>query len=377
MEGPTTRPLVTVLMPVYNGGLYLNSAIESILRQTYYDFEFLIINDASTDDSLKTIQSFADPRIVVHTNPANMGQTKSLNVGLSLAKGKFIVINDADDLSMPSRIERLFSYITKHPECVVVGSSAYIMDRDGRVNRAFMKRTRPEEIDLSILHDTPVIHGSVIMNKEVIVKAGGYDDTFKICQDYALWSSLVRRGMKIANLNDILVVIRHYADSISFKEKDTQTQENGRIIQKNIESLTTLTVTSEDAVRQRLFFAFPQHLTEEEFCRADELVNKEYSHLSKSTIFSSESIHKHLKNILAKPYLKMVMYHNRNWQWKKAQATTFRYLRNYGFKPILFLLFVFLQGGGRGAVLAMGFYYQCQKFAAKAKYPMSLMKESK
>src|SRR3990172_12675648 len=169
-----TNPLVTVLMPVYNGGDYLRLSIESILAQTYRDFEFLIINDCSTDNSMETISSFNDERIVLHTNAFNMGQTKSLNIGLRMARGKYIVINDADDLSLPQRIEKQLDFILKHPEYVVVGTSSFIMDRSGTIKRVFRKPTDQRQIFLGILSDTPLIHGSIIMVKEVILAHGGY-----------------------------------------------------------------------------------------------------------------------------------------------------------------------------------------------------------
>ena len=218
-----TSPIVTVLMPVYNAGAFLRPTLETILGQTYREFEFLIINDCSTDDSLETIRSFGDPRIRVHTNPVNMGQTKSLNVGLRLARGKYIVVNDADDYSLPKRIETQLDFIMKNPEYPVVGTSCYIMDREGKILRTFLRPTDPREIQLQFLSDTPMTHGSVIMQKDAILAMGGYNEDFRIIQDYELWSTLMRKGTRVMNIPDILVVIRTFADSISFKERDAQT----------------------------------------------------------------------------------------------------------------------------------------------------------
>ena len=101
-----TRPLVTVLMALYNGGGYLKQTVKSVLDQTYSDFEFLIVNDCSTDDSLKVIGSFNDPRIKVYTNEKNMGQTPSLNRGVQLAKGEYFARMDGDDLEPCDRVHQ-------------------------------------------------------------------------------------------------------------------------------------------------------------------------------------------------------------------------------------------------------------------------------
>lgn len=334
------NPLVTVLMPVYNGGEYLRSAIESILSQTYKDFEFLIINDCSTDSSMEIVRSFKDARIVVHSNPLNMGQTKSLNVGLRLAKGRYIVVNDADDLSLPQRIEKQLHFIMKHSEYAVVGTSAFIMDRSGRLKRTFHKPVDPSEISLWILSDTPIIHGSVLMSKEVILANGGYNEEFRICQDYALWSSLIRKGFRIANIPDIMVVIRHYMDSISFKEKDAQTIENGRIMCANVSALTSLKISHDEAVRQRLFFAATDQLSNEDFIKAEELFIQEYKRINSSLMLDCDIVLNNLKKKLLTPYAKQALQFFKQGNLKEAREISRRYLNIYGWSLILFVIWV-------------------------------------
>ncbi len=356
-----TNPLVTVLMPVYNGGEYLKHSIESILAQTYRDFEFLIINDCSTDNSMETIQSFKDPRIVVHTNAVNMGQTKSLNVGLKLAKGKYIVVNDADDLSLPQRIEKELDFILKHPEYVVVGSSSFIMDKTGKIKRVFRRPTDSRELFLSILSHTPVIHGSVIMSKKIILAHGGYNEEFRICQDYELWSSLIRKGFRVANIPDILVVIRHFSDSTSFKEKDAQTLENGRTIYKNVTTLTTLNISHDDAIRQRLFFSWPELLPWDEFKKAEELFIKEYRNLNNKVSFSPDFISANLKRKLVKPYSKVALAEFKNGRIKEGRKITYEFLKTYGFSSIPFLLWVISFSGNNISNKIPNYYEKWQE----------------
>ena len=224
------NPLVTVLMPVYNAAAYIEDTICSILAQTFKKFEFLIIDDCSTDQSLNIIRSFSDSRIVVHSNEANLGQTKSLNVGLKLASGKYVAINDADDLSLPGRLEKELFFLERHPEYVVVGASSFIMNKEGRVFRRFIKTADEKKAAMAILYDTPVIHGSVMMRREAVLAQGGYCEEMKICQDYELWSRLIANGCRIANLPEILVTVRFFSESISFRENERQLYENAKIM---------------------------------------------------------------------------------------------------------------------------------------------------
>jgi len=334
-------------MPCFNGGPYLRPAIESILHQTHRDFEFLIINDCSTDDSLETIRSFGDPRIRVHTNERNMGQTKSLNVGLQLARGKYVVINDADDLSLPGRIEQQLQFMLRNEDCAVVGGACYIMDRSGRITRLFNKPVDPRRITLQILSDTPLVHGSVMMNRAIILGRGGYNEDFRICQDYELWSSLVRDGVRIGNMPDVLAVIRHYMDSISFKESDAQTQENGRTILANVAALTGMSITTEEAIRQRLFFFAPQVLSVTAFRKAADLFRKEYEQLNPVCGADEGFVRQDLKRRMIKPYSKMAMAKFEEGDLAEARRCAGAYLSGYGFSLIPFLLWTMSHVGPR------------------------------
>lgn len=349
----STAPLVTVLMPVYNGGKYLRPAMETILGQTYRDFEFLIINDCSTDDSLETIRSFGDARIRVHTNEKNMGQTPSVNVGLKLARGKYIVINDADDFSLPKRIETQLDFITKHPEYPVVGCSAYIMDKDGTINRVFRKPTDPRQIRLWILTDTPMIHGAVIMNKEILLAEGGYDETHVTSQDFEFWSRLMRRGYPVTNVPEVLVVIRHYAASMSSRAAERQTVENGRILRANINALTSLNITDEEAVRHRTFLIAPERLSGDEFQQAEELLVSAYRHLKSGIEPDAGFLEANLREKLAKPYTKLALARLREGKPAEARRLATRYIDLYGANRLLTLIRLLSYTGPSSAEAAL------------------------
>jgi glycosyltransferase involved in cell wall biosynthesis len=338
--------------------------MKSILNQTYRDFEFLLINDCSTDNSLETIRSFRDQRIRVHTNETNRGQTPSLNIGLKLARGKYIVINDADDLSLPRRIERQLDFITKHPEYPVVGCSAYIMDKNGKINRIFSKPTDPRKIQLWILNDTPMIHGSVIMNKEVIIAEGGYDEYHITSQDSEFWARLMRKGYPVTNVPDLLVVIRHYAESQSFRESARQIIEATRIFQANINGLTTLQIAEEEATRHRKFFVAPEQLTEEEFGKAEELFVSAYNNLNSSINLDAAFLTADLRGKLVKPYAKVAL--ARFWEGYpiKARKVARRYLDTYGPSRLLLLIWLLTFTGKRSLAVAMSLNERYQALSA-------------
>jgi glycosyltransferase involved in cell wall biosynthesis len=357
-------PLVTVLMPVYNGGKYLRPTMETILEQTYRDFEFLIINDCSTDGSLETIRSFSDPRIRIHTNDKNVGQTPSVNVGLKLARGKYIVINDADDFSLPKRIETQLDFIQKHPEYAVVGCSAYIMDKDGTINRVFRKPTDPRKIRLWILTDTPMIHGAVIMNREILLAEGGYDETHVTSQDFEFWSRLMRKGYRVTNVPDILVVIRHYAASMSSRAAERQTVENGRILRANINGMTSLNITDEEAIRHRTFFIAPERLSEDEFRKAEELLISAYRNLNKGIEPDAGFIEADLHEKLVKPYTKFALSRLGEGQSGEARRLAKRYLDVYGPNRLLQVIRLLSFAGRSSVDAALGLHERLQHLAA-------------
>ena len=189
MPTEVQRPKVSVVMSVYNGEPYLREAIESILNQTFTDFEFLIINDGSTDSSRDIILSYNDPRIRPIDNEANLGLPVSLNKGIRLAKGEYIARQDADDVSLPERLELQASELDVHSSVGVVGCWWHGIDLDGRI---FDKVTVPTEGQLLLqrmLRDglNPSPHGSMMMRKEIVHRVGDYDERFWFTQDFDLW----------------------------------------------------------------------------------------------------------------------------------------------------------------------------------------------
>lgn len=201
-----TSPRVTVLMPVYNGALYLREAMDSILGQTFTDLEFLIINDGSTDNSVAIIHSYSDHRIRLVHNGSNLGLIASLNKGLGFARGEFIARMDADDISRPERLARQVCFMDANPLVGVCGSWVQYLSKDDKNVWKLPKRS--EDIRCWQFHTVGVAHPSVIMRRQLFIEKGLlYDPQFRHIEDYELWGRAIRH-MDFANIQEVLLDYR-------------------------------------------------------------------------------------------------------------------------------------------------------------------------
>jgi glycosyltransferase involved in cell wall biosynthesis len=209
-------PKVTVLMSVYNGERFLHESIESILGQTWSDFEFLIINDGCTDNSRDIILSFNDPRIRLVDNLSNIGLTKSLNRGLQLAQAEYIARQDADDISFPGRLERQVQFLDEYPDVALLGTRARAIDENGKPRKTNLLRIPVSLLAIRwyLMFQNAFIHSSVMFRRSIVwKKLGGYDESFVRAQDYELWSRTAR-SFKVENLSDVFIDYRFDYDSI-------------------------------------------------------------------------------------------------------------------------------------------------------------------
>ena len=165
------QPLVSVVMPVYNGERFLKDAIESILNQTYKNFEFIIVDDGSTDDSLKIIKEYQkkDKRIRLIENKKNLGQAKSLNKGLSLAKGKYYAKMDSDDIACKKRIEKEVDFLERNNDYVIVGSNLEIIDENNNTIGYRFYPQKNKEIRKLIIIKSPFAHPSVMIKWQIFL----------------------------------------------------------------------------------------------------------------------------------------------------------------------------------------------------------------
>jgi glycosyltransferase involved in cell wall biosynthesis len=182
----TAKPKVTVLMPVYNGAPCLAEAIQSILRQTFTGFEFLIINDGSTDGSVAVIQGFHDPRIRLVHNETNLGLVASLNKGLGLAQGEYIARMDADDISRPERLALQVNFMDTNPAVGVCGSWVQYFPK--AENSVWKLPRRTEEIRCLQFTTVGVAHPSIMLRRQLFANYGLlYDPRYRHIEDYELW----------------------------------------------------------------------------------------------------------------------------------------------------------------------------------------------
>lgn len=217
--------LVSVVMPVFNAEKYLDVAINSILLQTFNNFEYIIIDDGSTDLSWEIIKKYAkkDKRIKVLRNKSNLRTTKTLNKGIKKAVGRYIVRMDADDWSYPYRIQKQYEFMEKHLEIGVSGGTIEICDEKLNV---INKREYPitdKKIREKIFRYSPFAHPATIWKAEVLKKVGGYNENLPLSQDYELYFRIGKEA-KFGNLNKILLKLRTHNDSSSIVKGKYQEQ---------------------------------------------------------------------------------------------------------------------------------------------------------
>jgi hypothetical protein len=199
-------------MAVFNSERYLRDSVESILGQTFTDFEFLIIDDGSTDSSVQIIQSYTDPRICLVHNSGNLGLAASLNKGLALALGEYIARMDADDISRPERLSRQVYFMDEHPLVGVCGSWVQFFPKPN--NNVWKLPERSEEIRCWQFHTVGVAHPSVMLRRQFFTQHGlMYDPLYRYAQDYELWGRAIRH-MGFANIPEVLLDYRISPDQI-------------------------------------------------------------------------------------------------------------------------------------------------------------------
>ncbi|KEO72594.1 glycosyltransferase family 2 protein [Anditalea andensis] len=217
------HPLVTVLMPAYNVGKYLNESIDSILSQTYGEFVFLIINDGSTDNTEEIILGYKDKRIKYLRNEHNIGYIESLNKGIDLISSKYILRMDADDVALPDRLEKQVNLMESRPDVVVCGSGK-INFYSGEPHTESVAYTISDENHLlfSSIFNTSIPHPSAILRTDILKLYGlKYDKDYYYAEDKAMWLDMAQYG-KLYNIEEPLIKYRIHLNQVSIKFNETQ-----------------------------------------------------------------------------------------------------------------------------------------------------------
>jgi len=251
-------------MSVCNGAPFLRPAIESILHQTFDDFEFIIIDDGSTDESPNILDSYHDPRVVRLKNDIIIGLTASLNRGLAIASGEFIARQDADDLSHPQRLEKELGLLQANDSVGLVGSDYVIIDADGVPINHIRLPTHDVELQETLLVQNCFVHGGTMFRTICLELVGTYDETFKLSQDYDLWLRIGDQ-FHMANLPEVLYYFRQQPSSLSatrwleqrkFARQSVENAIHRRVTRQGLVSLT------KDTARKVYFNLACAHLAE-------------------------------------------------------------------------------------------------------------------
>ncbi len=227
---------MTVLMTMYQAEKDLRASVESVLAQTWTDFEFLILDDGSRDGSVELVRAYNDPRIRLVANPVNQGQTVCLNQGLALARGAWIARQDADDLSHPDRLRLQMELARRRPELALIGAQAWLADSAGRFSGLLNVPCGPESLDWAMLWENPVVHTAALFRRDAALALGGYDASYTICQDYDLWERIVQRYPAV-NLVRRLVTYRCSPNSLQHSGRDRARQEVERVLERVLRRL--------------------------------------------------------------------------------------------------------------------------------------------
>lgn len=217
---------VSVLMPAYNAAEHIKEAISSILEQTFTEFEFLIIDDGSTDSTVDIIKQFDDSRIRLIHNEGNRGLIYTLNYGLELALGKYIARMDADDIALHTRLEKQVNFLENNPNISILGTAFVFLGTGHEIHHPNYN----EEIRIKLLDDGAFAHPTVMMRRDVINSKGiRYNADYKYIEDYQFWVEAAIKNVKMANLDEVLLQYRQHSQQVSHQRYQEQEETKQRI----------------------------------------------------------------------------------------------------------------------------------------------------
>ncbi len=257
-------PTISVVLSVRDGERHLRASIDSILGQTFDDFEFIVIDDGSTDATKAILDGYGDRRIVRLHNPVNIGLTRSLNRGLDIVQGRYLARQDADDVSAPDRFARQLEYVRHHPELGLLGTAWRAIDAQGRPGAVSRQPTDDVGIRWQMHFFNAFCHTSVMVRRGLFEDGNRlrYDETLPFAQDYDLWTHLVERA-KAANLPEPLVDLRFHDESVSALRGTDQWRIANGISHRRLAALLPDDPPSKDEVSRLRgwFYGLPEGLS--------------------------------------------------------------------------------------------------------------------
>ena len=282
-------PRLSVILPVYNCEKYIYEAVDSILNQTFTDFELLIVDDFSTDSTVLILESFKDSRIQLFKKEKNTGYTNSLNYAISIAKGEYIARMDGDDICLPQRFEKQVNFLDCHPDVILCGSAVQIIDSDTILRLP----TNHDEIKVKLCFATSFCHPSV-MGKAIVFKENLYDVKLEPAEDYDLWTRLVFKG-QLANLDEILLMYRIHEEQVSLLRSEYQTTVGYSSQFRMFEPI----INYEDDIYSKMHIAFKkqEHYSKEDLKKSLLLFKTIQKGNSKNKVYSTTLFEDKLKNV--------------------------------------------------------------------------------
>ncbi|WP_440950015.1 glycosyltransferase family 2 protein [Methanosphaerula subterraneus] len=288
-------PAISVIMPVYNGESFLGESIESILNQTYTDFELILIDDGSRDKSLQIMKNYSDPRIIIIQNEKNIGLVGSLNKGIKDAHGEYIARMDQDDVSHPQRFEKQIEYLERNPDVGLCGTWANITNKEGEIIDFFKPSSTSDLIKWDLHFFCAIAHPSVIVRKSFFERNGQYLNSDIHCEDYALW---VRgfNNTKMSNIPLLLINLRKHDLNISKTYSEIQMNHAIKVSQTALSSTLKYEIPLNNVriiYRQSNIFSTEEYITTTKNLRQlkhSYLENPNLSHEDKKYIKKSMSM---------------------------------------------------------------------------------------
>lgn len=239
---------ISVIMPVHNGERFVGEAIESILNQTFTDYELIIVDDGSTDTTPAILQRYeqADPRVRLYRHPTNRGVYLSRNLGCQHANGSYLALMDADDISLPDRLQRQADYLNGSPNIGLVGSAAQAIDESGHAQSVMHFPTLPGVLGWMILFSNFFVLSTVMIRRSIMEQLGYYRTDVNVGQDFDLWAR-AGRITQMVNLPEPLVKYRVWNGSITSKRFEMQEQTATRVVRDNVSCWIDRDITLEVA----------------------------------------------------------------------------------------------------------------------------------
>ena len=286
---------ISVVMPTYNTDIsYLKEAVDSILNQTFQDFEFIIIDDGSTNNSVEYLKSLSDSRIRIIRNEKNIGITKSLNIGFREAKGKYIARMDADDVSLPERFEKQFVFMENHPDVIVCGAKSIDLGKEKTVVSTKIEDMESYRVRLLFINPGPR-HPTAFFNHEKLLQYHIlYDEQLKYAQDYGMWVTISQHG-RICILPDVLLCYRTHPKQITKAHREQQV-ECHKVTQRKLLTQLLGEVTEEE---NNFHYSFSNiYITEEKMTpEANEWYSKLLTANKQQKIYDQRKLRKYIIKI--------------------------------------------------------------------------------